>query len=580
MRMLNCKKKSRKVRKVEIRNSYFAYIIYLMLSILNMLIMHYYVLADKSELTPFSYVYNFIYTSIEVSLGYLILSVLRKKFFLIIPLILTFLFAICNILYCRYFGTYMPFSLYLEFNNLNGLSNNIVEALTFYDVLIILPLLVGLFLYKYIRNSFSYKCSVLFYFSCILIMFMFMCFSYVIEWHGDIYAIRYKIERRWTEYRYTDPTKSIFELGFMNSFLCDVLDFDSNELMKNEDKLKLEKYINNLPYSVPESKKNSNLIFILVESLLSIHSDLVINGKEVTPNLNALKREGYYNGKMIPEIELGESADGQFIYMTGMLPEKRGITAIDYVSNTFVSIVHLLKKENPIYMSRMIIPTASTFWRQNEWCVNYGIDLLLSKKDIKIERDRWLEDEDIFALAKQCDARTSEPFVSIILTSSTHTPYDDLLPSDIDWPDELPHKYQVYLSKLHYMDSCLGNYIKYIKSKEWYENSIVVIASDHHAHAKWFDMEDKLQDNYIPLYILNYPMSKIPKDIEICQSDLYPTLCDIFGIHSVWRGVGQSLLMPDSIKNSSYEMQRHCCKDSISLFLLQDDYFKDKFVVE
>ena len=68
--------------------------------------------------------------------------------------------------------------------------------------------------------------------------------------------------------------------------------------------------------------------------------------------------------------------------------------------------------------------------------------------------------------------------------------------------------------------------------------------------------------------------------MEICQSDLYPTLCDILGIHSVWRGVGQSLLMPDSIKNSSYEMQRHCCKDSISLFLLQNDYFKDKFVVE
>lgn len=574
MKIVDNRKKNDKILDKKLECSFFVYIIYMALSILNMLIMHYSVLTDKSELTLFSYVYNFIYTSVEISFVYLLLSVLRKKFFLLIPLVLTFLLATCNILYSRYFGTYMPFSLYLEFNNLNGLSSNVIEALNLYDIFVILPLLIGVVIYKYVPSSYAFKYSALFYGGFILVMLMVMCFSYVIEWRGDKYAIRFKLEQRWTKYRYIDPAKSVFELGFMNSFLCEVFDLNENKYMTNKNKMRLEKYVNTSCYVIPEIKQTKNLIFILVESLLSIHSDLRVNGEEVTPNLNLLRKEGYYNGKMVPEIELGESADGQFIYMTGILPEKRGITAIDFVRNSFVSIVHQLKRKNAAYTSRMIIPTASTLWRQNEWCVNYGIDSLLSKKDAKIKRDRWLEDEDVFAIAKQYDSRTTEPFISFILTSSTHTPYDDLLPSDMDWPDEFPHKYKVYLSKLHYMDKCLGDYINYIKSKEWYENTIVVIASDHHAHAKWFDMESQLQDNYIPLYILNYSIDEKPENSEIYQSDLYPTLCDIFNIHSAWRGVGQSLLMPDSIKKSPYERERVYYKDSISLFLLQYDYFK------
>ena len=65
-----------------------------------------------------------------------------------------------------------------------------------------------------------------------------------------------------------------------------------------------------------------NLIFIIVESYLSQTSDLKVDGKEITPFLNRLKRDStvYYNGQMQPNINIGESSDGQFIDMTGVLP--------------------------------------------------------------------------------------------------------------------------------------------------------------------------------------------------------------------------------------------------------------------
>lgn len=555
-----------------INKSYLIYSIYTILSIMNMLTMHYIILEDKSELSSYSYLYNLFYTLGEVSLLYLLFSFIKHKIFLLIPLFLTFSIEYCNILYYRYFGTYMPFSLYTEFNNLNGLSGNIFEALKLTDILLLLPLICGVLLYRHIVLPHSVKRPIKFYSTGILFLLFSICISYVIEWKADRHVMCFKFERRITNYRLVDPSKSMFELGYLNTLLLNIID-DGNKnnaqhiRPANFDKLiKYPKYF----YGVRE---NRNLIVILVESLLSIHSDMIVNGKEVTPNLNQLKKEGYYHGKMVSEIELGESADGQFIYMTGLLPEKKSITTIDFVDNTYVSIVHQLKKKNSKYTSRMIVPTSATFWRQNEWCENYGIETLISKKDANVVRERWLEDEDIFELAKRTDNITKEPFVSFILTSSTHSPYDELIPCDIKWPKSFPTKYIVYLSKVHYMDRCLGEYIRFLKTKSWYKNTVIVIVSDHHAHPIWFDMEGKVSE-YIPLYILNAPIDKGRcSNTKIYQSDLYPTLLDILCVNSDWKGVGQSILMPDSLKKSTLVKDRLKNKSSISTYLLLDDYF-------
>lgn len=555
-------------------NSYYVYFMYIILATSNMLLMHYSILGDKSELTTFSYLYNLFYTVGEISLVCLCFSILRYKCYLLIPVFITFIIAYCNILYYRYFGIYMPLSLYTEFNNLNGLSDNIVEAFKLKDLFLLVPMICGTVLYRYIPTSYSFRRSACFYSTCICIVFVCVFISYVVEWKADRYVIRFKFEHRIHDYRYVDPAKSMFELGFGNTMLLDLLDAGNVRETIDMDKMECNKFMSCSPYSIAEVEEKSNLIVILVESLLSIHSDLIVDGKEISPNLNILKREGVYYEKMVPEIELGESADGQFIYMTGLLPEKKGVTAIDFVGNKYVSIVHQLKSKNPQYTSRMIIPTAATFWRQNEWCSNYGIDTLISKKDADVTRKRWLEDEDIFNLAMRCDSVTKEPFVSFILTSSTHTPYDELMPCDINWPDSFPFKYSVYLSKIHYMDRVLGEYIRFLKKQPWYENTVIVIVSDHHAHSKWFDMADV--PNYIPLYILNAPVNvdefKIKK--KIYQTDLYPTLLDFYGIQSNWRGVGQSVLMPDSIINSSSEKLRIKNKNKTSMYILYEDYFR------
>ena len=45
-------------------------------------------------------------------------------------------------------------------------------------------------------------------------------------------------------------------------------------------------------------------------------------------------------------IQLGESSDGQFTYLNGLIPKTKGVTIYDYFNNTFVSLPKLLKKQN------------------------------------------------------------------------------------------------------------------------------------------------------------------------------------------------------------------------------------------
>ena len=79
---------------------------------------------------------------------------------------------------------------------------------------------------------------------------------------------------------------------------------------------------------------------------MSVSSDMRVDGKEITPFLNKLKQSDsvYYNGHLAPNITIGESGDGQFIYLTGVLPLRSKVTVGEAKSKSFPALPRLLKK--------------------------------------------------------------------------------------------------------------------------------------------------------------------------------------------------------------------------------------------
>jgi lipoteichoic acid synthase len=298
-----------------------------------------------------------------------------------------------------------------------------------------------------------------------------------------------------------------------------------------------------------EKVKDKNLILIIVESYLSATSDLLVDGKEVTPFLNSLKHDStvYYNGQMTPNITIGESSDGQFLYMTGMLPLRSQVTVTKAKYSELPGLPKILKQEGLIKEAQMIIPTLPSMWEQESMCERYGFDKLYSSADYQNGDFWYLSDQQIFEYALEKNKFARQPFLSVILTMTMHQPYiESMDPSFIVKDQSLTSKYRNYLSTCHYTDRQIKWYLEKLKKNGLYENSIIVIAADHHAHASLFDMKEDDLSSDIPIYIMHGNINKTTGWSGKCnQLDIYTTILDILGTKAPWKGLGHTLITND-----------------------------------
>lgn len=552
----------------------------ILLCYINLQYMHYSILIDKYSLTPFSYLENIIHAFIDICLLFFIpLYLIGKKTYLFfIPYTIITILVIVNVSYSRFFYTYMPPILYGEFNNLDGLSANVFATIRFSDITILITTLASILSYKQFHRAYSEirrktrRIFSLYILGIAFILLGGLIATATIHWS----SLNYKYVHPFKN----SPTESIFKFGIIYGTIIQCASNNKQDC-NPEEVAKLEPFFYESKYSI-EYPPKENIILIIVESLLSFPTDLKINGIEIIPTLNKLVEKGaYYNNNMTSLIQLGESSDGQFTYLNGLIPKTKGVTIYDYFNNTFVSLPKLLKKQKPGIECRMVIPTSSKTWRQDGVCIQYGFDKLYSRKEYTLSnyKENWLNDKLLFEYAASIDKNSKQPFFSLILTSSTHSPYtkavEDYL---IPFPDTYSEELKNYLSNVHYMDKYLGKYLNFLKENHLYHNSLIIIASDHSISNDW--LKSKEEDNVsfqIPLYIVNSPQ-KIDKtsDYVITQADLFPTLLDLGGIHSEWRGVGNSLLCPDSILNTEREKKRIIYREKISDIILDSDYFKGK----
>ena len=369
--------------------------------------------------------------------------------------------------------------------------------------------------------------------------------------YGVVYALEKtiftpeKMDSMW-------PNWTVFHKGFVRKLVIDPLTKNKEIKLTNEQKYQIERAYSDHSLRVtgrtaPDSIKN--IIFILVESYLSVTSDLVVDGKEITPNLNKLRHDStvYFNNHMRPNVSIGESADGQFIYMAGLLPLHSEITVSKAKRDTIIGLPEQIKHIYPNLKSYTLIPTNPSLWEQQPMTEAYGFDNLYSMIDyqaeIDNENDGFLTDGMIFDFASYKDKSIQQPYFSLILTMSMHQPYDTFEKHDFEVTDKnLPQRYKNYLNSCHYFDMQIGKYLKELKNKGIYDKSLIVIVADHDARSRYLDMEGKISDD-IPIYIINGGFK--PSDAwqgECNQLDVYTTILDIMGIDSQWRGLGHTLL--------------------------------------
>lgn len=562
-------------------------VILVIIPMLNLIFMHYFFyLSDVLEWTwAYSEIINICNIIFDVFI-LLIISLLivcgRFKPAIAITQILTLIWSFVNVMYGKFFFQYMSLSAIGEAHGLGeGLViNSVVSAFRWYDIYYLLSAICFIYLYLKTKPS-RIKKSIIIRLLTIPTLSLLVTFIVYSAYHFALPHYR----NNWELYKFRTkellfdsviggtPNLAHFQTGCIRVIIYEIFDSLHKTELTEEQRKQIEVYYQDYSQRTSYHKRNPNIknvIFILLESFLSSPIDKIVDGKEITPFLNSLKRDSnvYYNGNMISDIGCGESGDGQFIYMTGILPLKYKMTVGQVKNNSLPALPKVLKKEMGIKHTEIIFPTVPFLWQQADMNVAYGIDHAYSYADIVGDKSEVINDEKIFKYAEKSISESKAPFFYLILSVSAHSPYDNYVGENLGLKDKMMSKeYKNYLNTCHYTDKQIMTFINALKSRRLYDSSMIVIASDHYAHLDMLKMDGQIS-MHTPLFVINnYSKDMKSWTGEFHQLDTYTTMLDLLAINQQWRGLGHTMLLPsynNSVNSQTYD---------ISNMIIEGDYF-------
>jgi phosphoglycerol transferase MdoB-like AlkP superfamily enzyme len=141
-------------------------------------------------------------------------------------------------------------------------------------------------------------------------------------------------------------------------------------------------------------------------------------------------------------------------------------------------------------------------------------------------KNAWgISDEDLFqAVIKGADNdfAKGQRFYNFVMTTSNHRPFT--FPKG-----EIEMAPGTREAAVRYTDYAIGEFIKRIKKKAWYKNTVVIIVADHCAESAGKNEVD-VSKYHIPCIIINLPKTNKAIIEKMCsQVDLYPTLFSMLG---------------------------------------------------
>lgn len=486
------------------------------------------------------------------------------------------LVSLSNVIYSRFFHTYLTIDCFSVVNDF-GLSfylQYLGDAFSWTDIIFLIPL--GLFLaiqHKILPLHWSriVFCNLALFF---LVLFLYSSVSVVKNqslsfFHNfDNFAKELSLH----------PKQTISEKGVLLTQCFSVWENNSLVALSKEDL----QYIDSCYFFKETNHGNTfeckkNVIIILVESLLSCVSDLKVDGNEVTPFLNSLKQRDYtyYNGNVESNVSIGESSDGQFIYLTGLLPLENVYT-INYAKNNILPSISRLLRDEFGYKTYMTIPTAPDCWQQQKMCYSYGIDSLFSSYDYEKNNDR-VSDSIVFCLSEGHHNLDQTPFFEMVLTISMHSPYDETGFLPFANINSYSKEYLKYLSACNYTDRQINNYFLWLDSIGVLDKSIIALVADHPAHDYFLKMnKSDLNDLAIPFYLVDYDHDFSDYVTPSChQIDIYPSIVDYLGIENKWKGVGRSIFNENYLKSNCLDKEKE-----MSSLIIKSNFFRNHIFVE
>lgn len=475
---------------------------------------------------PKSFLSDLMFSIVVGSLGYLFKSKNVFRYYLVLILFFTFL-CIGNTIYYEFYQSYLSINLLSTASMLGAVDDSLFDKLHFYQFLYLLFPIIFIILNSCInkRKSSNYNLNRKKYFfrtlicgGALLLIILTTLTSadtsrFVKQWNREYLVQKYGL------YVYTvnDLIQSVQpKINTLFGYDSAAKKFRDYYSCKWDNSKKTNKYTNYF--------KGKNVIVIHAESIQNFLIDLKINGKEVTPNLNRISKEGMYFNRFYPQISVGTSSDTEFTFNTGLMPSSSGTVFVNYYDRLYYG--------TPKYFSDLGYYTFSThannadYWNRKIMHKNLGYQNFIAKDsfDIPNEDDmEWvglgLSDKSFFKqlIPKLLEIKQNNKlFYGTVITLSNHSPFKDIDKYgefDVNmlytYTDNDGNKVESsasyledtnmgnYIKSAHYADEALGQFFSDLESSGLLENTVVILYGDHEARLS--KNQFNLLYNYDPL---------------------------------------------------------------------------------
>ena len=298
------------------------------------------------------------------------------------------------------------------------------------------------------------------------------------------------------------------------------------------------------------SMKGKNIIILQLESLQEFVVNKKINGKEITPNLNKFINENIELSNMYMQ-SYSTTADSEFSTVTSLYPMENGMAYSKYYKNTYDDIFKIF--HNAGYTTSYMHGNEGYFWNRSNVYKNMQVDNIELKdqfEDTSEEVMGYLSDELLYKQAVEKMKNYQAPFVSFVVSASSHTGFtldglQDMSKVNIDVGKYKDTFFGNYLESVNYADYAFGVFVQELKNAGLYDDSIIILYGDHNGldmyNSEMLDFLKKLDSNVTDVDIqLNYIRvlagMKIPGITEmkiekpVAKLDIKPTLAYLCGL--------------------------------------------------
>jgi phosphoglycerol transferase MdoB-like AlkP superfamily enzyme len=303
--------------------------------------------------------------------------------------------------------------------------------------------------------------------------------------------------------------------------------------------------------TAPEPEKRPNVVVVMIESLSGEFLAAFGNKDNLTPNLDALAKEGLFFRNV---YATGTRTDRGLEAVTLSLPPTPGRSLVKRANNdNLFSIGPIFRSRG--YETKFIYAGYAVFDNMDTFFLGNGFEVIdrltFDKKEITFATIWGVCDEDLYRRTMQeCDESfaAGKPFFSLVLTTSNHRPYT--YPQKIDIPSGTSRA-----GAVKYTDYALGEFLRQARGRPWFENTVFVIVADHCASSAGRTAVP-VAKYHIPL-VFYAPKLVQPRTVDklASQMDVAPTLLGLMDFTYTSKFFGMDILRagPERALLGTYE---------------------------